>query len=191
MRLALAALAALAAGPALAQGASIETELAKGRCRFIADDGEVGHYALKRCPGLNGIKVYTTAGVNEVVLSFQWGKDKPKEILGNSSLGTRLEWRGTKGRGGFAPYAVILRVVVKNHEADENNNVLAVLKLEPRDACLMAAIDEPGNKDAAALARATADRDTAGFSCKSGSAKVVGADSYWAQQVIGIAGDEK
>jgi hypothetical protein len=50
--LALFLLTIAAVEPALAQSAqSLDTELVKGRCRFIADDGEVGHYALKRCPG--------------------------------------------------------------------------------------------------------------------------------------------
>ena len=78
MRQLLLLLTLIAAEPALAQAPiSIETELVKGRCRFIEDDGEVGHYALKRCPGLNGIKVYTTAGVQQVSLSFGFGKAKP------------------------------------------------------------------------------------------------------------------
>jgi hypothetical protein len=183
------ALIALFADPALAQPASIETELVKGRCRFIEDDGEVGHYALKRCPGLNGIRVFTIAGVNQVSLSFGWGKAKPKEIVENSSIGTSLEWRGIKARGGFTPYATVVRVIVKDHEADERHNVLAVIRMEKRNACLMAALDEPGNPDPAALARATADQDAPGFSCATGKPRVVGAPSWWAQAVIGFGGD--
>jgi hypothetical protein len=74
------ALAALAE-PALAQAVThIDTELVKGRCRFIADDGEVGHYALKRCPGLAGARVYTESGVTSLKLSFRWGKRKVEVI---------------------------------------------------------------------------------------------------------------
>jgi hypothetical protein len=190
--LALFLLTVAAVEPALAQSAkSVDTELVKGRCRFIADDGEVGHYALKRCPGLNGIRVYTTAGVNQTALSFQWGKAKPKEIVQNSSIGLKLEWRGVPGRQGFKPYATIVRVGVTDHEADKKYDVLAVIRMEARNACLMAVIDEAGNNDALALARTTADAEAPAFSCARDAAKarVVGAPSTWAQHVIGFEGD--
>jgi hypothetical protein len=182
----------VAAEPALAQAApaSIETELVKGRCRFIDDDGEVGHYALKRCPGLNGIRVYTTAGVQQVSLSFGFGKSKPQEVVENSSIGLKLEWRGTGTRAAFKPYATIVQVVVKDHEGDEKKyNVLAVIRMEARRACLLAVLDEAGNPDSRALARATADADAPAFSCASGKPKIVGAPSYWAQAVIGFEGE--
>ena len=191
MRVLLLLLTLVAAEPALAQApASIETELVKGRCRFIADDGEVGHYALKRCPGLNGIKVYTTAGVQRVSLSFGFGKAKPKEVVENSSIGLKLEWRGTGTKAAFKPYATIVQVVVKDHEAEEKYNVLAVIRMEPRRACLMAVLDEAGNTNARALARATADAEAPTFSCATGKPKIVGAPSYWAQAVIGFEGEQ-
>jgi hypothetical protein len=167
---------------------SIDTELVKGRCRFIDDDGEVGHYALKRCPGLAGARVYTEAGVNAVKLSFRWGKRKV-EVVDSSSIGTKLEWRGTKSRQGFKPHAIIVTIVIKDHRADKKNNVLGVLRMEPRDACLMAVIDEAANSDAPALARATADKDAPSFSCKGGKAKVVGAATQWTQEALGFEGD--
>ena len=53
MRAILILMLGILATPALPQTVtSVDTELVKGRCRFIDDDGEVGHYALKRCPGL-------------------------------------------------------------------------------------------------------------------------------------------
>lgn len=191
MRQLLLLLTLLAAEPALAQAPiSIETELVKGGCRFIEDDGEVGHYALKRCPGLNGIKVYTTAGVQQVSLAFGFGKAKPKEVVENSSIGLKLEWRGTGSRAAFKPYATIVQVVVKDHEGDESKyNVLAVIRMEARRACLMAVLDEAGNPNARALARATADTEAPTFSCATGKPKIVGAPSYWAQAVIGFEGD--
>jgi hypothetical protein len=127
---------------------SIDTELVKGRCRFIDDDGEVGHYALKRCPGLAGSRVYTEAGVHSVLLSFRWGRRKAVDVVKSDSIGTKLEWRGTGPRAAFKPYAVIVTIVVKDYDADKNHNVLGVLRMEPRSACLMAVIDEDANKDA-------------------------------------------
>jgi hypothetical protein len=167
---------------------SIDTELVKGRCRFVDDDGEVGHYALKRCPGIAGAQVYTEAGVNAVKLSFRWGKRKV-EVVDSSSIGTKLEWRGIKGRQGVTPHAVIVTIVVKDHRASKNNNVLGVLRMEPRNACLMAVIDEAANSDALALARSTADKDAPSFSCKGGKAKAVGTATQWTQEVLGFEGD--
>jgi hypothetical protein len=167
---------------------SIDTELVKGRCRFVADDGEVGHYALKRCPGLAGARVYTEAGVNTVKLSFRWGKRKV-EVVDSGSIGTKLEWRGTKSRQGFKPHAVIVTIVVKDYPSEARHNVLGVLRMEPRNACLMAVIDEAANDGALALARKTADSEAQAFSCTNGKAKVVGSATKWTQEAIGSDGN--
>jgi hypothetical protein len=63
--------------------------------------------------------------------------------------------------------------------------VLAVMRIEPRNACLIAAIDAAGNSDARALARATADQQAPTFSCGKHRPRVVGEPSAWAQEVIG------
>lgn len=186
MRAALILSLAMLAVPAQAQTvASIDTELVKGRCRFIEDDGEVGHYALKRCPGLAGARVYTTAGVNDVALSFKWGKRKAVEVFANGSIGTRLEWRGIKDKKGFKPHAVIVQRIMKDHENDERHNVWAVIRMEPRNACLMAVIDETANPDYLALARAAADNEAPALACASLRPKIVGTPSRWAKEAIG------
>jgi hypothetical protein len=174
------------AEPALAQAVTrIDTELVEGRCRFIADDGEVGHYALKRCPGLAGAQVYTEAGVTSVKLSFRFGKRKV-EVVSSGSVGTKLEWRGVKTRQGFKPHAVLVTIVVKDYPAETHHNVLGVLRMEPRNACLIAVIDEAANGDALALARKTADDEAPSFSCPNGKAKVVGAATKWTQAALGL-----
>jgi len=194
--LSLTLIAALAA-PALAQPVSVETELAKGRCRFIADDGAVGDYAEKRCPGLGGARVHTVARPSRVSLSFRWGKAKggaeggakTGHIVQSWGLGTKLEWRGTGTKRAFEPYAAIVTAIVRDQDAEKNYNVLAVIRIEPRNACLIAAIDEAGNKDALALARATADAQAPAFSCAKDRPRVVGEASAWAQAVVGVDGD--
>ena len=168
---------------------SIDTELVKGRCRFIDSDGEVGHYALKRCPGLGGARVYTEAAVHSVALSFQWGRRKAVEVLKDDSIGTKLEWRGTGSRAAFKPHAVLVTIVVKDHDTDQKHNVLGVLRMEPRNACLMAVIDEDANKEALKLARSTADQDAPAFSCKTGKPKLVGAKTKWTDHALGLEGD--
>jgi hypothetical protein len=186
--LSLTVIAALAA-PALGQPVSVETELAKGRCRFIADDGEVGDYAEKRCPGLGGARVHTVARPSRVSLSFRWGKARAEDAVQSWSLGTRLEWRGSGTKQAFKPYAAIVTAIVRDQEAEKNYNVLAVIRIAPRDACLIVAIDEAGNKDALKLARATADRLAPTFACHKDQPRVVGEASAWAQEVVGVEGE--
>jgi hypothetical protein len=179
------ALATLAS-PAVAQTVTaIETELVKGRCKFIDDDGEVGHYALKRCPGLGGARVYTTAGVHDVALSFKWGR-KESEVFSSGSIGLKLEWRGVKGKQGFKPHAVVVQRTIKDHRKDEKHNVWAVIRIEPHNACQIAVIDGGANPDALGLARTTADYEAPAVSCAKVKAKIVGVTSQWAQEAIGL-----
>jgi hypothetical protein len=168
---------------------SVETELVKGRCRFIADDGEVGDYAEKRCPGLAGAQVHTVARPSRVSLSLRWGKKTSGDIVQSWSLGTKLAWRGLGKRNAFKPYAAIVTAIVRDHETDQNHDVLAVLRIAPRNACLAAAIDVAANKDAMALARETADGAARTFTCGSDQPRVVGTPSAWAQQVTGYDGE--
>jgi hypothetical protein len=178
------------AEPALAQAVtSIDTELVKGRCCFIDDDGEVGDYALKRCPGLAGARVYTDARVMRVSLSFRWGKAKAEDVVSGYSLGTKLEWHGVKSKQGFKPYAVIVRVIVRDDETDKTYNVLGVIRMEARNACLFAVVDEAENEDALALARKTADAEAPTLDCAEYRPRIVGTASQWAQKTIGDDGD--
>jgi hypothetical protein len=84
---------------------------------------------------------------------------------------------------------VLVTIVVKDYPAETRHNVLGVLRMEPRNACLMAVIDEQANGDALALARKTADEEAPSFSCASGQAKVVGAATKWTHEAIGFDGD--
>ncbi len=188
---------AMLAEPTLAQlVTSLDTDLVNGRCRFIDDDGEVGDYALKRCPGLAGARVYTTASPAHVSLTFRWGKAAAEKVVSGYSLGDKLEWRGIKSKQGFKPYAVIVRVIerdpaalTKEEGAEKRFNVLAVLRIEPRNACPMAVVDETENKDALALARAAADAEAPAFVCESNKAKMLGTPSRWAKEVLGFEGE--
>lgn len=67
--------------------------------------------------------------------------------------------------------------------------MLTVIRTGPRNACLLAVIDEPGNRDA--LARQTADTQASGFSCKKDAlkARVAGEPSTRAQTVAGFDGE--
>ncbi len=189
-------LLATSAGTALAQTVTvIETELVKGRCKFIADDGEVGHYALKRCPGLDGWRVYTTAGAHDVTLSFRKGKGKDIEVFSNGSIGLKLEWRGIKNKQGFKPHAAIVEFIIKDYDLPNDKRdeykVWGVIRMEPRNACLMAVVDVAANPDALTLARQSADSDAPGAACVKNketlTPKIVGAETRWAKEAAGLA----
>ena len=182
----------LLAGPASAQSATSRTTSLE-KCRIIDDDGEVGDYTLERCPGLAGARVYVDWSASHTTLSFRWGKAKSGGVTGYG-LGGTLEWRGFKGRRGFAPCAIIVRVKLRDDDirldgAFNTNNVLAVVRMEKRNACLMAAIDETTNPDALLLARATADAKAAKFACAKDKPRIVGKPSQWAQRTIGYDGE--
>ena len=176
--------------PAVAQTiTSIDTELVKGRCRFIADDGEVGHYALKRCPGLAGARVYTEAGVNVgqavVPLGQAQGRGgQQRQRRRQAGMARDQDPSGLQAARGASS-----TIVVKDYPAEKRHNVLGVLRMEPRNACLMAVVDEAANSDALALARKTADTEAPSFSCANGKAKVVGAATKWTREAIGYDGD--
>lgn len=172
-------LLATSAGTALAQTVTvIETELVKGRCKFIADDGEVGHYALKRCPGLDGWRVYTTAGAHDVTLSFRKGKGKDIEVFSNGSIGLKLEWRGIKNKQGFKPHAAIVEFIIKDYDLPNDKRdeykVWGVIRIEPRND-LLAVVDVAANPDALTLAKETL------------TPKIVGAETRWAKEAAGLA----
>ena len=128
--------------------------------------------------------------MNDVALSFRWGKRKAVEVFSNGSIGLKLEWRGIKDKQGFKPHAVIVQRIIKNHDnrdydKEEKHNVWAVIRIEPRNACLIAVIDEAANPDSLALARTTADIEAPKLACANIKAKIVGTESRWAQEAIG------
>jgi hypothetical protein len=185
--LAVAGLIAVAPDRASAQTDSVTTELTKGRCKFIDDDGEVGHYALKRCPGPNGMRVYTEATMQRVALSFQFAKSPlTREVTRTRSLGEKIEWRGHKGKKGFEPEAALVRLIVADDD-DQRYNVLAVIRIQGILACVMAVVDEAANAEATALARKAADAP-GDFSCEMDKPKILGTETRWAKAAIGQDG---
>ena len=184
---------AIAGDAAPAPAAKVEvitTELTKGRCKFIDDDGEVGHYALKRCPGPAGMRVYTEATMQRVALSFQFAKSPlTREVTRTRSLGEKIEWRGTKGKQGFEPEAALVRLIVADDE-DKRYNVLAVIRIQGILACVMAAVDEAANADATALARKAADAP-GDFACEMDKPKILGSETRWTRIALGLESEPK
>ena len=68
--------------------------------------------------------------------------------------------------------------------------MLGVLRMEPRNACLMAVIDEEATTMARWRWRARPRiREAPAFSCANGKAKAVGAATKWTREAIGYDGD--
>ena len=169
---------------------SAYTELLKGRCKFISIDEETNEEQVKRCPGHGGAQVLTRASHTTVYLSFRWSKSRVAEdVVSGWSLGDKMEWRGARTRNGFEPYATIVRVIVKDPDTlVGGGHVLAVMRIDKRDACLAAAVDVSANKEANALAREAADTIARTFVCGKDKPRVSGAATKWTEAVIGVDG---
>ncbi len=127
--------------------------------------------------------------MNDVALSFRKGKGKEIEVFSNGSIGLKLEWRGIKDKQGFKPHATIVELIIKDYDLPndkrDEHKVWGVIRMEPRNACLMAVIDAAANPDALTLARQSADSDAPGSVCiknkETLKPKIVGAETRWAQ----------
>ena len=172
---------------------SVYTELLKGRCKFISIDKETNEEQVKRCPGHGGAQVLTRASHTTVYLSFRWSKSRMAEdVVSGWSLGDKVEWRGVRARKGFEPYATIVRVIVKDPDTlVGGGHVLAVMRIDKRDACLAAAVDVSANKEANALAREAADTVARTFACGKDKPRVSGAATKSTEAVIGVDGSEE
>jgi hypothetical protein len=188
------AAACVLGAPARAQAPeSVYTELLKGRCKFISIEKETNEEQVKRCPGHGGAQVLTRASHTTVYLSFRWSKSRMAEdVVSGWSLGDKVEWRGARTRNGFAPYATIVRVIVKDPDTlVGGGHVLAVVRIGKRDACLAAAVDISANKEANALAREAADAIARTFACGKDRPRVHGAATRWTEAVIGVDGSRR
>jgi hypothetical protein len=186
MRSSVLLLAVLAAAPAQAEPAPETriTALVGGPCRFISENKETGEDALKRCPGHGDLMVETLASHTRTSLSLRFSRTQRVDVVEGWSLGERIAWRGVKGNKGFEPYAAIVRVLLKDPDSASrraDGEVLAVLRVDPREAqaCAMAFVDARATKAASRLAAATADRLGPTFLCGSDKPTVAGARTRW------------
>ncbi|HEX8165665.1 MAG TPA: hypothetical protein VF601_07745 [Beijerinckiaceae bacterium] len=194
MRLPLAAALIVAAAPALGQAPeSRYTELAGGRCRFVSADRETGEDAVKRCPGHGGAEVETLSSHTRLSIGYRFSaRQRAENVVSAWSAGRTVEWRGIKARKGFEPYAAIVRLLMKDHEAGKpgpvaDGEVLAVMRVDPREAeaCVIAYVDARANREPNRLARDAADRLGPAFDCGSEKPAVVGAGTRWTAALIG------
>ena len=165
------------------------TELLGGRCKFVSLDKDTNEDQVKRCPGHGGAELETVASHTRLSIGFRFSRTQvAKNVIEAWSAGENVEWRGIKGNKGFEPYAVIVRLLMKDPESlkrEADGQVLAVVRFDPREgeACAMAYVDARANKEPNALARATADRLGPAFDCRSEKPTVMGAGTRWTAEL--------
>jgi hypothetical protein len=111
-----------------------------------------------RCKGAGGwyLDISDEGNVITVGIDREGTTGEPL-VLNGRSLGDKVEWRGTRGRRGFRPDALIIRM--RPPEDDEHNSsLLHIIKLNPAGACFSGLVDAKANADANALARTAADK---------------------------------
>lgn len=126
-----------------------------------------------RCEGLAGYPVYFAEGDLRQFVSV--GADAEKRRAATQTLGASnsifdkgssratIEWRFDRRGERKLPYAIIVRFHTSRD--GRNGDVLVVSKVSDSEACHVAYIDALANKDAIALARQVADKQSKTFDC--------------------------
>jgi len=183
---ALAAVIALAASPAMAQTVqSVTTPFDLDKCPHrtgtAPEDG--GSW---RCRGFGGIAVVMTAGDARVYVSY--GPRAAREPAASQTLaapngeGSSIEWRIARERDGRRrPFATIMRwttaVPTDDPEVEDGTvrgEVLVVTRLGPGGVCHVGYVDGRRNANADELAREIADRYARSFRCGKDTPIVLG-----------------
>lgn len=178
----LAAIFSAVGGPSLSSVVfspeSRTTELVGRACQTEIVSPELGRAAeqVKRCPGLGGARVVVSSESASVSIGFEWSAtEKAEDVVRNWSLGSRLEWRGSRSARGFEPYAAMVRVLFNDGAAAERDRpVLAVMRVKRGESCVIAIADIAANPDAYELARRAADEKARGFVCGRDAPRVLG-----------------
>ncbi len=178
----LAVIFSAAGGPSLSSivfsPESRTTELVGRACQTELVSPELGRSAeqVKRCPGLGGARVVVSTDSANVSVGFEWsGTEKAEDVVRNWSLGSRLEWRGSRSARGFEPYAATIRVLFNDASSPGRDRpVLAVMRVKRGESCVIALADIAANPDAYELGRRAADERARSFACGRDTARVLG-----------------
>jgi hypothetical protein len=110
-----------------------------------------------RCKGAGGWYLDISDEGNIITIGVGHAKATGEPlVLTGRSLADKAEWRGTRGRKGFRPDALIFRMrPVEDDLLD--NSLLYIIKLNPSGPCFSGLVDARANPDANALARIAAD----------------------------------
>jgi hypothetical protein len=126
------------------------------------------------CEGLAGLPVYFAEGDLRQFVSV--GADAQKRRAATQTLGAfnsifetgssraTVEWRFDRRGERKLPYAIIVRFHTSRD--GRSGDVLVVSKVSDAETCHVAYIDALANKNAIALARQIADKQTKSFDCR-------------------------
>ena len=174
--LSLVASALMLISPAAAQSIdSAYTDIDLDACALVSED-EYG--ASWSCTGYKGYPVYVAEGDLRMFVSY--GEGAPDEMAAHQTLApfntinSKLEWRLRKVKGGWEPFATILRFFTQVGDGSEpDGQILVVTKLEPGNTCHVAYIDARLTKDANVVARQFADGLAPVFDCNTDETALV------------------
>lgn len=167
-RLALAALAAILALAAPAEGRTFDSHYSRfdyANCRE-RESPEPGIVDVRVCEGFGNVDVVWTAEPDGSEVEF--GNDADAASLGLGDFheaGDTVEWRTHRRDGNVAAIAAIVRYWYGPNVGRLDQSRLVVYRIEPSGrSCVMSLVD--GNRpNANAEARQIADRWSAGFVC--------------------------
>jgi hypothetical protein len=178
--------------PPLAAAESRLTSITNADCRFAPVGNEPGDAEdqLKTCPGLGGAEVLVNAFHARLRIGFRWrgpGRRVTERWVAEAwSARERIDWRGIRREGRFVPHAATIRLIAPDPEGGAGPQLLAVIRIAPRDACLMGLVDLKANRDGYDLARVHADA-APGFACGSAEPAVLGIPTDAARAVLASA----
>lgn len=164
------------------------TSLTGSECRLAPRQSseDEGDEEVKRCPGLGGFEavLFLDHAQTALTLAPRAARGEPETVRA-WSVGERIEWRGWPPRGAFRPDAAIVRLKM-NREGSPvaARQILAVLRVEERRACLVSLIDMTANPNPYDLARETADRSAADHRCGRDKPRAFGLPTSWTERVL-------
>ncbi|MGO4562138.1 hypothetical protein [Rhizobiales bacterium 3FA27D7] len=166
------------------------TSIANKDCKFAPIGHEPGEEddQLKTCSGLGNSQVLVNALGTRLRIGFRWPNGgHPKKVIWIVeawSAGFVVDWRGNEGTKGFIPYAAIVRMkFAKDGGPEVGDQVLAVLRVTPRMACVMGAVDAAVNRNANELAHEIADAQPS-FICGKDKPAVGGVSTSAAVEIV-------
>lgn len=185
-------LSSLAAPVHAADFQSRYTSIANGDCVFETQADEDVEEDTKTCPGTAGISVVVSALGTSLQIGFAWGETVATEVpavVEAWSAGEKMEWRGPVASGVFRPEAAIVRMLFPREGTGQvGHQVLAVMRLEDGQACLLAAVDIAANRNGYDLARTLADGAPA-FACGRDVPAAAGIETEWTRRLLEAAGN--
>jgi hypothetical protein len=179
--LALAALMAASAGPALAAFESAYTDINLDDC-LIMESSDFG--TVWACPGYRGYPVRIAEGDLRFFVSYGFGADDETAAEQTpppfNHLGPRIEWRLSNASGAWRPVATIVRYFVSKDDGASEGQILVVTQLGEGQTCHIAYVDALANSDANVLARDAADQLAGNSDCGL-EPEIVGRFEAWDQ----------